>query len=356
MKQVLKWMEETHIIQGINRECVYDSPRGTYYLVSLGFSDLVKKIEGYDKEYLINNLDPVELEWLNFMEEHELIMWLPEVTHSLFPKIGSGFETPNYISNGIIEFGDSFESALLLLDNLLCRHIEIIIYSIDDLKDVFENHFQDSCFQSVDLDIRDLDYDLNVLIDLIEGNSIIGNVVVPKLDEAIHLNDGSTRIIGRREQIVYKPMLISNEAVFFESEKHNVFLNKKLYINKKGLISLYKGLSVFGNIRDVTLDEVKLFIQSEEVVETWSTPKDKIDVCNVCEFRRMCLDNRRPVKRENIEDSYYMESDCAYNPYISKWKDDDGYMSLEESGVTCNQDTLSIDYKRLNQVRNQIWQ
>lgn len=354
MKQVIKWMEEAHIVTGVNRECVYDNPRGTHYLVSNGFSELVKKIEGKDRDSLEESLSTEEIEWVEFMEEKELIMLVPMNTYQLFPAVQSGFETANFISNAIVEYGIHFNKSLTLLDQLFCRHIEIKINLLSELEIIIEQ-LQESNFQGVDIELFDSNLSLNKLKELIEGNSIIGNVIVPKLDEVLTFNLGSTRLIARRERDYYKPMFISNEAVFFESEENNPFFNKKLSIDRNGEVSLYSDHQILGNVCNLTLSSVLEQLGSNDVKSLWNTPKDKIDICNTCEFRRMCLDNRIPSIRQDFNNSVFYESECSYNPFISLWKEDEGYKTLAEVGVTCSAETYKVDYAKLNSVRNQIW-
>lgn len=355
MNYLAKWMEEAHVIKGVNRECVYDNPRGEYYLVSNGFSELISSIEGKSRSEICSTLDDDELDWLTFAEEKELIAWVPESTYPNFTHVPSGFETPNFISNAIIEFGDLYLESLELLEELQCRHFEIILKDIEELKYVTTILNKDYTFQGIDIQLTSPDQNIDDILKILEGNTLIGNVVVPNLTDTINFNDSTSRIVQQKSNSSFTPMFISNEAVFFESESHNVFFNKKIYIKKNGDISIYKGVYPIGNIRETRGADVKDFISKDSVRTLWNVSKNEIDVCKQCEFRRMCIDNRVPKKRDQFPQSFYYETECSYNPYISLWKWDKGYRNLSETGIECGEEAFSLNYSTLENNRSNIW-
>ena len=106
----------------------------------------------------------------------------------------------------------------------------------------------------------------------------------------------------------------------------------------------------FGNIVDNSL---KSIIEMERFKEYWSITKDKIDVCNQCEYRNMCIDNRVPVKRDN--GSYYFEGEFDYNPFISKWKEEQQYVNLVNCGVVIDKNQIHIDKRKIEGINLEIW-
>lgn len=106
----------------------------------------------------------------------------------------------------------------------------------------------------------------------------------------------------------------------------------------------------FGNIVDNSL---KSIIEMERFKEYWSITKDKIDVCNQCEYRNMCVDNRVPVKRDN--GSYYFEGECDYNPFISKWKEEQQYVNLANCGIVIDKNQIHIDKRKIEGINLEIW-
>lgn len=81
----------------------------------------------------------------------------------------------------------------------------------------------------------------------------------------------------------------------------------------------------YGNIMDKNLKEV---VQSQEFQKLWHIKKDDIKVCQDCEFRHMCIDCRAFIK--DPKDIYSQPSKCPNNPYIAKWKGEEGYITVEE--------------------------
>ena len=81
----------------------------------------------------------------------------------------------------------------------------------------------------------------------------------------------------------------------------------------------------------VKLNEI---ITSNEFQKFWNVHKDVCDVCKDCEFKYMCVDNRIPQKKNEKE--WFHTTECNYNPYIAKWKEEKGYITIKELGSTSN--------------------
>ena len=72
----------------------------------------------------------------------------------------------------------------------------------------------------------------------------------------------------------------------------------------------------FGNIKDTTLKEA---LNKKGFKKLWNINKDKIKVCQDCEFRYICTDCRAYI--ENPEDIYSKPLKCGYNPYTAEWEE-----------------------------------
>jgi hypothetical protein len=138
---------------------------------------------------------------------------------------------------------------------------------------------------------------------------------------------------------------------YMESKFHNLYYNRKLFLMNDQVISdlisqkeLFSVESFFKNVTNsIFLDQTK----------KWSIKKSDVDVCNVCEFRRVCLDDRIFLKRE--DETYYSLSECIYNPFISKWSHEEGYLSLAECGVVSTEKDFVIDHKKIAKLNKKIW-
>lgn len=147
----------------------------------------------------------------------------------------------------------------------------------------------------------------------------------------------------------------SNLLLYLESQKHNTFFNRKIFITADGeMKNSYQSTTNFGNINMCrNSSEIAEIIASASFQVYWYIHKGLIDICKVCEFRYMCVDNRIPKKRNDKE--WFMESECNYNPYIAKWKYEEGYKSLGECGIISNEKGLTINRQKLNIVNKEIW-
>ena len=119
---------------------------------------------------------------------------------------------------------------------------------------------------------------------------------------------------------------INNMPFFIESQHYNTCLNRKVCIDEDGYIKNCLSMDKhYGNIKDVDLKEV---VSSKEFQKLWHIKKDEIKVCKDCEFRHMCMDCRAYIK--DPDDIYSQPAKCNYNPYIAKWKGQDGYITVEQ--------------------------
>ncbi len=68
----------------------------------------------------------------------------------------------------------------------------------------------------------------------------------------------------------------------------------------------------------------------------------------------MCVDNRLPYQRK--DGSWYHKTECNYNPYICKWKDEEGYQAFEEIGVISNENGFSINHEKIAAINKILWE
>lgn len=147
----------------------------------------------------------------------------------------------------------------------------------------------------------------------------------------------------------------ANLHLFSESQLHNTYFNRKLYIGPKGEIKNAPECEEwFGFIQDIeTPEQLKEIVRTSEFQKYWFVHKEICDVCKDCEFRHMCVDNRIPYKRK--DDDWYHKRECNYNPYISKWKGEEGYKTLSECGVTSNENGFTIDHEKIAEINAELW-
>ena len=98
---------------------------------------------------------------------------------------------------------------------------------------------------------------------------------------------------------------------------------------------------------------LEAIINSNEFQNLWFSTKEITDICKSCEFRNMCFDNRTPKKR--LDNTWYHNTECNYNPYIAKWAGEEGYKTLSECGIISNEDGFSIDEEKIAKINAELW-
>ncbi|MPT35512.1 MAG: hypothetical protein E2604_10595 [Flavobacterium sp.] len=334
---ILKFHAETPVINGFNRSCIYDLPRNTYDFLPLAIVNKLYSFENMNRDTIIDQLDTNEKLWLNYLIEKEYCFFIPQEFKDAFPKINFKWTNPSLISNTIIDISQTTSGFdFKIVEELNCKHVLIRIDNYENLEALYsllKEKIGTTTFKSIDLHIRkkpDTSF------------SSFKKSIKKEIKQITDINFYNKK----RDTIpsVFSPFFLININIFSESLRFNSYYNRKLYIDKDGNIKNgIEGKRIFSNLtKNVDLAEI---VQSKNYKNLWNINKDKIDICKDCEFRYMCIDNRTPKKRNNK--AYYFEEECPYNPYISKWKGDKDYKSLEEIGVISNKIFFSIDLKKV---------
>ncbi|MDR0803254.1 grasp-with-spasm system SPASM domain peptide maturase [Fluviicola sp.] len=141
-----------------------------------------------------------------------------------------------------------------------------------------------------------------------------------------------------------------NIISYYDSQKVNSCLANKLSIDQYGNIrNCPSKKDSFGKLEELDIEQT---VQLRTFQQEWHITKESILVCSDCEFRWMCSDCRVFIQDENV---YSKPSKCGYNPYISKWINESGYVTESECGVSVENGRLFIDEDRLNQINEQLW-
>ena len=342
-------MEEIRLVEGSNRSCLYDLPRRNYHFVPVQIGSLIDKLEGQPVD-IANLLDEEEKSWLSYFEEEEFIVKVPKVVVNNFSKLKLDWESPAIITNAIIEDGIFLEKALSYIDQLFCKFLVLKCETVPRLKEILINNFKVSNYQNLDVILKQADTD--GLTQLREEFPILGNV---------YLNAKPNSELEDQEDVFYlkkgekRPVFTVNIETFTEAQSQHLYYNRKLFIGSTGLIkNAPESKDLFGNIEYLEkANELLEIVASEEFQKYWFVSKNNCNVCQDCEFKYMCLDARAPALRKNGKWQYAEE--CQYNPYISKWKGEEGYLSLNNSGVRYVNDAYSIDHEMIELINEELW-
>lgn len=326
-------------VSGYLRNVIIDLTRQNFYFVP--------KWSG-------NSEDIITYDFYNFLMEEEIIFENNEIFKS--PENIPNGEKPTIIETIVVE--NYFDNNLLeFIQEYKVRHIVYLIENdLYRAKRILESLFiEDVSSVDIHLTLDELNVNVIHLIqEIINQYPFSSFTIYPKKNKYLPSYLGNQILIS--EDSVFNNEGISfssfyaNFDFYFESLYHNAYYNKKLFIDSKGFISLdYSSLTKpVGTVKTRLASEMIDFCK-----KFWDSPKSECDICKDCEFRNMCLDNRLPYHRS--ERQWYHKTECNYNPYICKWKDEEGYRTLKECGVVSDENGFSIDHEKIAKINRELW-
>jgi hypothetical protein len=339
--------------KGFNRSLLFDTTRSEYYFIS---NEMLEICEINKFKLIDTNL--IQREFYKTFLENDLIYESDDQTNNCFIPINKDWDFSFKITNCIIELSDeNIDNLMKLLNFNFVAHFHILINeeiensTLDKLFYFLENQICD-CIEfsfTKNLEINSLTYFKNKLTDL---NKIVKILNYANLDFTKEFETAF------RYEIVLDRLslkLSKSSDHFFESLNYHTYFNRKLFISKKGEIkNAFESNEIFGNINQINLiEEILSIIDKPQFQKYWNINKNSIDVCKDCELKNICIDNRLPIQRKHNE--WFHLNECIYNPYISKWSDDEGYKTLKECGVIINKIGFSIDYEKLSEINYLLW-
>lgn len=355
-------------IKGSKRSIIYDLQLGRYKFIPNLLFDVLEKTDnnriGDIKKIYNNNQNEGIGKYFNLLQDEDFGIECNNI--SCFSKFSMEWGYPGEITNSIITLAKNstfdLERIIKELDNLNCESIQFRFYdppSLKKLKNLF-SITRNYKFRSFELimpfintftksEIQSL-YDLNNRIRCIIFSDCNINKKVYQLENVI---------VNSTNKSMYEIVssgLCSNEnfnvkiKLITESQRHHTYFNRKLCIGLNGEIkNAPECEEEFGYIQDIlSPKKLKEIIASPEFQKYWYVHKELCDICKDCEFRHMCVDNRLPYQRK--DGSWYHKQECNYNPYIAKWKGEEGYKALEECGVVSTNEGLSIDHVKIASI------
>jgi hypothetical protein len=250
---------------------------------------------------------------LQVIDEHE---W-----HS--PSIITNATIEVSVHNGLTNF-DNLSRLLDMLAQLICKHMFIKIIDVIPVADIANlvDKITSTNTYSVQLVLPyDDEYYSNEFGRIIIGQNKISYVIIEGSPFEKNIED---KIYFSKRDLVLKyekseSQFSVHHSLFEESQKHHTYFNRKLHIGRAGEIkNALETENVFGFIQEIShFDQLLGIISSPEFQYYWFVHKGICAVCQDCEYRHMCVDNRVPICRE--DGSWYHALACNYNPYTGKW-------------------------------------
>ncbi|MCC6180269.1 MAG: grasp-with-spasm system SPASM domain peptide maturase [Bacteroidia bacterium] len=357
-------------IKGFLRTAIYDLPKATYEFVPNAVHDFLRLLSQKSFSQIYRNTTEENKtylsEYFQYCLEKEYILEIPnEINKKHFPKLNLNFEFPSIISNLVIRVNKDldFEKIKDILVSLKCFNIQLITDSTFDINKIeqYLDVIKDIGLHSIELIVA---YSPGINYELLTNK--YKNIAFIFIYSAPVNKFIKRHVLGLQQIFTSKnkfeithikslDFFNVNITLFTESQLHNTYFNRKLFIGDKGEIkNSIESPTEFGNINNLKPpDDILKIINSIEFQKYWFIHKGIIDVCKQCEFRYMCVDNRIPLQRNEKE--WYFDTECNYNPYIAKWRGEKGYKTLSECGVTSNQEGFKLNRKKINTINKELW-
>jgi len=323
-------------VNGISRNTICDMQRSEIIYTSHFQHNLITLYKNLSLKELEVEIGSEKMEEANkffaLLVKKEIGMWCNNP--SLFPEISKKWDVPSFITNCIVDFDSdtdfNFDSLVKQLDDLGCQALQLRFYTQRDLSEIDHllqslEHSRIYCIEIITPDYPSLN--LKQLEKLCWKHRRIRTVHLHSSDvtEACQL-DAELKLNVTKSEIpinshshcgfIDPSQFVLNSATFFEGQRHNTCLNRKIGIDKDGNVKNCPSMErSFGHIDEVKLREV---IESSAFTELWYVNKDQIETCMDCEFRYVCADCRAFLDKSVILTA--KPKKCNYNPKTTKWE------------------------------------
>ncbi|MDR2650916.1 MAG: grasp-with-spasm system SPASM domain peptide maturase [Prevotellaceae bacterium] len=341
------------IVKGYERSVILDIQRAILDFVPNDVYDMFQKYNKHKIGDILLNYNNEEqkivMEYIDFLTQNEYAILGTKHDVEHISDMSLNYNFCGKITNCICEYSEFTQKhicrILSIIDaKLACSAMQIVCDKQITIKELsmFLENFKDITYLNhleIILPYSPEYFDKN-LEKLLWNNLIINRLIFysAPFDDVKDLRH--TFVVYLRENLKNKRCGIVDKSYFAqnifhitEALHHNTCLNKKLFIDKNGNIKNCPfSETVFGNILNDDSDKI---ITTLPFTKYWNIRKDEIEVCKDCEFRYICTDCRVFIKDSN--NIYSQPANCHYNPYIAKWKGEEGYITVEEWLYKTNQ-------------------
>lgn len=326
---IYKLFSNCIIVKGANRSSICDLQKRKLFIISNSIYQILKK--GFFDS--IKEQENVEINsFVSFLLDNDLAFQIDSYDElKLFPKLDLAWDYPSIIQNAIFDFEiDSlvfFSNYFSVIDEL--HHLNCKILTVRVFEDIESVYYHD-LLERIQTTTIMLDFYINLKYENFELLTFLSN---HNSVNSIHIFSQTltSNFKSHFKEIHFSESVLESELAcglikdyyfsiniehFTESQLHNTCLNRKISIDKKGRIKNCPSMQrSYGSITDVTISSV---VNDEEFKSLWAISKDKITICNVCEFRYICSDCRAYL--EDPEDIYSKPLKCGYNPFTNEWE------------------------------------
>lgn len=370
----LKFSEDCLITRGYNRSIIVDTTRKKIESIPNSLAQFIMENdlfcineikEGYSDDDCV-----IIDEYIDFLLSNEYLYFINNKFLNNFPKIELLWDYPSKITNSIISFNKyswkkNIEKIISLLDGVNCQYIEIRfidVISEDDIESLM-TYLENTRISTINLyipyiEITSKTYDV-LINNLRLGELILYNSPKEQLNKQSFFLTKQIRSTSKKLNDIFQVADISqfypNLKLYSESQDHHTYFNRKLYFGINGEIKNAPECDIiFDYIDNITnIEEFRSVLKNSLVSNYWYVSKQQCDICKICEFRNICVDNRLPSQRE--DGSWYHKIECNYNPFICKWFGEENYLSIDEMGITSNKEGFAMDKENIDKINANIW-
>jgi hypothetical protein len=339
--------------KGYNRTLIYDTLTSSIHFIPNDMYELIlNKNFIFDDNFIVKEL-------LDFFIKNRLVFETEKKILDLFPDLNYDIDIPNKIITAVLDL--SFLTAANLykfnVERINCSIAQFnFILSEYSCKDTlnflndFANHNEADAFEFTVLNGFKNTSHLFKILESVNKIITINNYSDINLD--IYPTMKSNRFFNPLDEISLRLSL--NHLTYFESKDYHLYFNRKLFIGKNTEIkNVFESNESFGYLEEMNVLNLEEIILDKDFNKFWNVKKEDTLVCSICEFRRLCIDNRIPIK---INEKWIHNKECDYNPFISKWKFEQFFLNLNECGVSIKNDEILLDEVRLKMINKNLWE
>lgn len=342
---MISLFEDVRIVKGYNRSVLHDLTKGSFEFISNETFEILDNLQSYENFATCINLNKEQADELIRLDNLNVINHFVSEKH-IFPEIDKTNSLPNH-----------FQAITFIVNESNSKYIEqkIVLLSL-----LTQNLFL--IFEEINLEF------VEFLTEFLKDNQHLRIIFCGKrelLDELdsivskkkVFCEYSEVDLADKTAYIESFPSLHNNYLLFNENLNYNSGFFEKILVNKDGRIgiNLFDDL-ILGNLQELeTIEDFENLKTNSQYQELIKIKVEQIVVCQLCEFRYMCTDIKVP-RRTKFSTELFFKEECRYNPFVSKWKHEEGYSSLSDCGVKVNETELIIDDAKIAEINCELWE
>ena len=323
-------------VKGKLRSIIYDLQRNEFEYIPNSLYEILMKYKDCSFQDLVDEIDPIDQEeqmnilisYFEFLYDNEFIFF-SRLGSVFFPDYNIDLPKPYNVSCLVIDINSIDLKRLEKIKNeVISTKTECLVFRFqvtqEHILEAVSNYFNDVPLRTIQIFIDSKSAISDTFIGaMIEHNKRISLILKYNAEASSVKQVKNATMVMTEKNIMSAYTKINtiadfdvNPDLFVESHHFNNFFNKRVYIDSDGTIFRHEQDDMaFGNVMEVSINDV---IDNGKFKEFWNIRKDDMEACYECEYRYMCVDNRKPLHR-NESGRWILEGHCNYNAETAKW-------------------------------------